>query len=161
MKQSVYLPSSTLKWVSLTALILTWVTPAICYDQLPPEVPRHFDGSGVPDAYAHKAFIWFIPMLSLLFFYALGRIMRIPYRPNSFWNNSPTEKHHLLGMEMIDGLRVMITWSFAYTVLQIIWTGLGYSSGLGKLFLPVFLLGIFGTIGYYIWRMAILPKLPR
>lgn len=126
------------------------------WSDLPDRVPRHFGVSGEPDAWGSK---WWLvgPLITMWFLYGLLTI--INRYPHIF--NYPVRiteenaaRQYRLARSLLSWLKAELVWVFTY----IIWAGIrvaqGKAMGLGIVFLPLFLLTIFGTLGIYFWRSA-------
>ena len=62
------------------------------------------------------------------------------------------ERQYGLCRRLLSALKTEIVWYFAYIEWRTVRTALGKTDGLGKMALPVFLLLLFATLGYYIWQ---------
>ncbi len=60
---------------------------------------------------------------------------------------------------MIRLLNTLIVFNFSYITYATIKTALGEQSGLGNYFIAVFLISIFGTIGYFIYKLLKVKKI--
>lgn len=130
--------------------------PAYYYSVLPDSIPRHFDSSGMPDAYSGKGVIWVLPIIGSLLFIGMHWLS---YHPHTFNYIVPiteenAEEQYTIAVRMIRTLNTVIVGLFAYIAYATAQVALERQQGLGSYFLPVFLLLVFGTIGYFIWRSA-------
>ena len=140
--------------LGVIGLVLLLALPAYYYPSLPETIPRHFDAAGQPDAYSSKAVIWVLPAVGTLLFLGLQWLCRYPHTFN--YNVPITEQNaeaqYRIATRMIRSLAAVITCTFAYIAYATIQVALGQQSGLGGFFTPVFLVVLFGVIGYFIWR---------
>ena len=141
-----------LSWLFVIGL---FVLPLFHYQELPDQIPSHFDANGKADAYSSKASIWILPIIGtaiflLLYFLSTAKLFRI----NAGRKLSPEEEAHkvLQGKKILHALKLIIPASFIYIVYKTIQTALGKSDGLGTAFLIVFLTLVFCVIAYYSWK---------
>ena len=59
-----------------------------------------------------------------------------------------------VAMEMLGWLKVETIWIAAVLCAMMVRIGLGQAHGLGLWFVPVELSVVFGTAGFYMWRMT-------
>jgi len=140
-------------FVGLAALI---GIPAYYYSALPDSIPRHFDASGTPDAYSGKGVIWALPIIGSLLFIGMHWLS---YHPHTFNYVVPiteenAEEQYTIAVRMIRTLNTVIVCLFAYIAYATVQVALERQQGLGSYFLTVFLLLVFGTIAYFVWRSA-------
>lgn len=66
--------------VHLALIIFLWVVPAVYYDQLPDQVPVHFDRQGHPDRFAPKSSFtfWVIPVIGTAVGLLAFLVLRFP-----------------------------------------------------------------------------------
>lgn len=137
-------------WLLMLAVILFY------YSSLPPAIPRHFGGGGMPTAYSDKAFILVLPVIGLLLYVFLGWVASRP-TPNRWSSVRPKpgkeEEVHLLTFRMTAYLRAAIMWSLAYITLATIMVALERWSGLGGGFTFLFILVMLAPCGYYTWKI--------
>lgn len=120
----------------------------ICYIALnwasvPDRIPSHFNGSGVADAWTNKSFIVFLPIVCTLLYALLTTVSFFP----TTWNVPVriTEENKIAvynaTRDLLCMIKLELTVGFAYIIVCTLKV-----SNLGKLFLPIFLMTIFGTI---------------
>ncbi len=118
---------------------------------LPQTIPHHFGVSGRPDAWGGKWTLWLLPGISLVLYVGLTILSRHPHIYNYPWplteQNAAAQYH--IARTLLGALKTEIVVIFAYLQQQTIEVALGKAEGLGIIFLPIFLILIFGTIGIY------------
>lgn len=57
-----------LQVTALAALLLSFLLPALYYEDLPAKIPQHFNFAGKADIYGSKEIIWGIPLINLFLF---------------------------------------------------------------------------------------------
>ncbi len=148
-----------LAWALLVALFLL---PLFYYGQLPDRIPSHFNASGAPDAFASKASIWILPIIGLsvfllLHFLSKAEKLKINGGPANR-TKEQEEQIQTIGRKMLNALKILIPAAFLYINFSTINTALGKMNGLGSYFLIIFLISIFGVLGYFTYKMYNLPE---
>ena len=141
--------------ISYAALALLIGIPLVYYGQLPDEIPRHFNGTGTPDAYGGKSALILLPAVGALLFVGVTFLERIPHHYN--YPKEVTEENaepmYTSAVRLMRSLKMVITGGFAYIVWRTIQTALGQAEGLGPAFMPIFLGLTFGLTGYFTYRV--------
>ncbi len=140
--------------IGLVALFILILLPLYFFNELPDEIPRHFDHRGDPTAFSSKNIIWLFPTIGALTYLSLALLTRIPHlynypKPITAEN---AKRQYKGATRLIRILNTVIVSIFAYIQYVIIQTALGETSGLGAWFLPVFLLMVFAPIGWFIFK---------
>ncbi|RZS94838.1 DUF1648 domain-containing protein [Cecembia calidifontis] len=134
------------------ALVLLLVLPIYYYPELPDRIPRHYDASGQITAFGGKGMIWVMPILGLITYAGLFFLNKIPHLFNYPSTITPenAERQYRMATRLIRTLNVIIVVTFLYTTYATIQNAIGNQEGLGKEFMPVFLIALFGTIAVYL-----------
>jgi uncharacterized membrane protein len=153
---SIKIRHTTFDWITefiaFSFLIILFAIPLIYYNGLPDRIPVHFNGAGVPDGYGSRSTLWILPLtgafMYLLFtiIEAFPQIYNFPVKINP--ENALTQ--YRLATRLIRILKAVILILFSFISYQTIRTATKNAEGLGKAFLPVFLLITFGVIVVYI-----------
>jgi hypothetical protein len=132
----------TIELPGAVGLACLFILPAIFYNDLPGEIPRHFSLSGQADAFANRNFIWFLPVLGLLLYTGFTVLNRYPYIFNYpvEVTSENAQRLYTLGTRTIRLLKVLITFSFAFVSYKTIAVATGEAGDPGKIFLPLFVL---------------------
>lgn len=140
-----------LQLASWLALGLLWLLPLLYFNQLPAELPTHFDSTGTPTSWAAKHHLFWLPVLGLVFQFGFMFLHRAPANWNTGnWGTAQNEQQLQLGQEMLKVIQVISMFSFLYLTWASIQTGLGNQSGLAAWFGPAFGLVLTLTIVYYL-----------
>jgi len=128
-------------------VILNW-------SNLPERIPSHFGVSGAPDGWSGKNVLWALPAISLVIYFGLTVLSFYPQTYKYLWliTAQNAKLQYQNARQMIIFLKTEVVWLFAYVVWQTIQTALGKANGLGATFLPVFLVLVFGTIGFHLFK---------
>jgi uncharacterized membrane protein len=139
--------------ISGLSLILMIGFPLYYFSELPDILPRHFNASGVADGFSQKNVIWTLPSIGFVMYIGMFFLSRFPHifnYPKEITQEN-AEHQYRIATKLIRTLNMLLAVSFFYIELATIQTALNKQDGLGAFFLPIFLLGIFGTIGVYLY----------
>jgi uncharacterized membrane protein len=147
---------TTLDWLieffALSFLIILIGLPLFFSSELPERIPVHFNFAGEPDGYGTRVTLWILPVTGTLMYMGMTILESFPHIYNYLVDITPENvvKQYRLGTRLIRILKTIILIIFSFISYQTIKTALGSTAGLGKAFLPVFLLITFGTIIIYV-----------
>lgn len=127
-------------WIATLLIIL------INYPSLPSEIPSHYNVSGEADAWAIKAFIFFLPTLGLIIWGVLHFITRGTkldrYINVSTLYGPPSNEQISSAKFLIDVLKFETVALFSYLAIKDIYTAYGKPFNLG-MWEAIIILGIF------------------
>ena len=149
-----------LGYFSLAAVAVSLLLIVFYYPKLPASIPTHFDPLGRPDAYGSKHMLLLLFGIQGAVYFGLSHLHRHPGKfnyPVKVTEANASELHRL-GLGLLSSLKAFTCFLFTYLIGATIATALGWVSGLGTWFLPVFLFTLFGLIGYFYYRMMQLGK---
>lgn len=142
--------------ITLFILLASVVYMVTSFSALPQQIPTHFNGAGEADGFGSKNLLFILPAIGLLLFFGLTFMRKSPHSfnyPVAITEENAAQKYRL-AITMVNVLKYVTTLLFAYLLWNSVRVGLGLSEGLGAWFLPVVLVSVFGTIIYFINRMA-------
>ena len=141
-----------LEGLGFLALVLLLVIPIYYYPELPDRIPKHYDAVGQVTAYGGKGTLWIVPIMGLITYSALFFINKVPHIFNYPTEITPenAERQYRMATRMIRTLNVIIVCTFLYSSYGTIQNAMGLHVGLGKGFMPFFLIALFGTIVVYL-----------
>ena len=149
---------STLDWLmeaaSLAALALIIGTVLVHWDQLPPQVPKHFGASGQPNGWGSRNTLLLLPAIAAGIYVlatAATYFTRLVNLPIEIDRDSPDVQRVLTSFAIAMKLSCLLV--FLYITGATVRTALGRSAGLGGAFLPVSLIATFSPTGYYLLRL--------
>lgn len=138
-----------LEIVGIILLVLFIGFIAISWGQLPDKIPGHYNAAGVVDRWGEKWEILILPIITTILYVGISLILRYP----EIWNVPQTKKEsnkylvYSTLKTMLILMKIEVTVSFFFV---------SYFSVKGKnlpvIFLPIFLILMFGTVGYYILK---------
>lgn len=143
-----------LEIVGLLFLVLLVVFPLYYFRELPDTIPTHFNAKGNPNDFSQKNIIWTLPIIGFVLYTGMLLLNKIPHRFN--YLKKITEENafrqYRIATKLLRTLRVIIVVSFFYIAYVSIQTALNKCDGLGRYFLPIFLIATFGTIGVFLFQ---------
>lgn len=145
---------NALEFLGAMGLLFMFAMVAQYWANLPERIPSHFGISGLPDAWSGKGTLLILPVLSVVLYGGLTVLSRYPHIYNYAWPITPKNAaaQYRLARQLVIVLKTAIVWIFAYLDWQTIQTALGRAQGLGQTFLPIFLVVVFGSLGFYLYK---------
>lgn len=145
---------NSLEFLAALGILLMFAMLAQYWPSLPERIPSHFGVSGQPDAWSGKSTLLILPVIAAVLYAGLTVLSRYPHLYNYAWpiTEANAAAQYRLARQMIIVLKTEIVWIFAYVDWQTIQTALGRARGLGQAFLPIFLVMIFGSLGFYLYK---------
>ena len=128
------------------------------WDQIPQQVPMHYNAMGEIDSWGSKYEILFLPAISILLYVFITAVSFFP----QIWNvpvritDENKEAVYLSSKDLLIIMKVEILASFFYINYHTV-----TAQPLPIAFLPVFMIVIFGTIIFFVRRIIRLGKKKR
>jgi uncharacterized membrane protein len=125
------------------------------YSRLPERIATHFNAEGVANGFGARGTLWVLVGIVCLLYATLSVINFVPGVVNLKRPLTPEREKLVLAeaMTMVGWVKVEVCWMFAYLCLAMVRNGMGLQVGLGRWFLPVTLVVVFGTTGFYLARI--------
>lgn len=121
---------------------------------IPSVVATHFNLSGQADAYGSKSSVLFLLPFIFILYAGLTILQKFPHIYN--YAVEITEKNaeiqYIYAVRMVRTLKFVMLACFSFIEFQTIRSALAGKNSLGLWFLPIFLICLFATIGFYIWK---------
>lgn len=145
-----------LEFVALASVLIMLIYSAASYGNLPERIPMHFNAAGEPDGFGGKKMIWLLPVIGLVSYLGMTLMNQYPHTFNYLVKitEENARYHYRTTTRMIITLKAVIMALFAYLHYVTVQVALGKMTGLGAWSLPVFLVTIFGTVGYFLWKSS-------
>jgi uncharacterized membrane protein len=139
-------------FVAFAFLVILIALPLINYGSLPESIPVHFNASGQPDDYGGRNTLLFLPAVGIFMYILMTVIEQFPqiYNYPVEITEENAESQYRNAVRLIRVLKTVVLLIFSFISFKTIETATGKASGLGKSFLPVFLLLTFGVVIFYI-----------
>jgi hypothetical protein len=152
-----------LDWFTLVGLAALWAIAIHAWVNLPEYIPIHFGNDGRPDRWGDKGWIWLLPSLGTLQVLFLTVLRRFPHTFNYLVpiTEENAAYQYAIACSLLNWLKAQLVWFFAYIEWQMV-QGSIRSIRLGAWFLPLFLLilplfllVVFATIGYWLRKALV------
>ena len=143
--------------LSFVALLGLIVLTAFSIIHLPERIPTHFNASGLPDGWGGKGALLMLPIIAVILYVAITIIERFSWAYNYAGieiNEKNADYLYRLGRQMLEWVKLILITDFLYLQWQTTLVARNLSTGLGSWFMPVFLLALFGGIGFSIHKMV-------
>ena len=132
---------------SLAYIIYMW-------NDLPESVPIHFNGLGEPDRWGGKGGVLTLPIVGFFVFSLTYGLSKFPHGFNYPIpvTKENAEKLYRISKTMLATLNLVMSFFFSIGTWEMVQVAFG-KPGFGVWYLPLLFVGLFGTIGYYLFRM--------
>lgn len=139
--------------IGMVGLILF---PVYFFNDLPSQIPKHFNALGQVDSYGPRGIIWLLPVIGLLLYAGLTLLNKFPFALNypTKVTDDNAERLYTLGTRTIRLLKTIVVLSFFFLNFKTIEIALNKSTEIGKFYLPVFLAVLTISIGTTMYRMT-------
>ncbi|QKQ74804.1 DUF1648 domain-containing protein [Nostoc sp. TCL240-02] len=119
---------------------------------LPDTIPIHFGFDGKANGWGSKKILWLLPIVGLAIYGLLTFISRYPHTFNYLVviTEENALRQYQIACSMLNWLKSEMVWTFVYIEWQIFYLATTENPNLGVWFVPVTLIIIFGTIGYWL-----------
>ena len=129
--------NNKIKYATLFLLVLMWGFTLIHFNDLPEEIPIHYNAKGVPDGFDTRIHIWGLPLIATLLFLLLGGLQK----------RTGIQK---IELQLLKWMQLLILGTFSYIQLQTFFVAVNKSNGLGGWFLPTVVIGFLAPIFWVI-----------
>jgi len=140
--------------IGIVGLLILIGLPIIYFNELPDTMPIHFGLNGQADAWSDKGTVWMLPIIGIVMYLGMFLLNKFPHifnYPQKITKDN-AEKLYRTATRMVRTLNALIACLFAYITYSTIQTALGNQNGLGDLFMPIFMILIFGTTAYFLYK---------
>ena len=129
--------NNKLKYATLLLVALMWGFTLFHFNDLPEQIPIHYNAKGIPDGFDTHIHIWGLPLIATLLFLLLAGLQK-------------RTGIQQIELQLLQCMQLLIQGTFTYIQLQTFFVAVNKSNGLGGWFLPVvvisFLVPIFWVI---------------
>lgn len=123
------------------------------WETLPRQIPIHFNMAGEADGWGNKALIWLLPVLGVGLWIGLTILEKFPHTYNYLnLTEQNVERQYKNARMMINALKNESIFFFVYLSWKSVQTAHGYQAGFGVWDILLFLLVIFGSLGFFTIR---------
>ena len=142
--------------LGIIGLVVLLGYPWLYFNELPEQIPGHFNIRGEVDAWGSKWTIWTLPAIGLVIYIFFGWIKTIPHKYN--YPVQITRENAAFqyknAVRMMRFFQMAITLTLAYIIFITTNTALGQPASLGPYFTPAFLLFFCGGAIYFALQSA-------
>lgn len=140
---------------SIFLLLLIWIMSLYYYSRLPEIIPTHFNAAGQPDAEGGKSTLFLLPVITTMLYAIMTIVNLFPHTFNFPGKITPETamSQYTLATRMVRFIKVIMMLMFAVMTYMIIKTATGEVSGLGVLFLPIFVVATFIPMFIFIRKL--------
>jgi uncharacterized membrane protein len=135
-------------------LVAFWIIIILSYNNLPEQIPIHFNGFGEVDNYSKKTSIFLLPIIGTFLFIILTLVSKNPesfnYHVEITEENAESQYRNSIKMMRI--MKIIVIVLFFLIDFKTIKTSMVKSEGLGIWFLPFTLLLVFIPLIYFAYK---------
>jgi hypothetical protein len=138
--------------LSVLVAVCLWLYVFDCWSELPTKVPMHFGASGAVDSWGPRGLVLLLPSMYVGIL-ALGFVIRrFPHMVNLPFKVSEKSKPRAvaISLEMVSLLNLQVGIMFGYITFGMVRTSHDPTCGLGAWFLPVVLIVLTASVGFYL-----------
>lgn len=145
--------------IAIAGLIILLATAIYAWSILPEIIPVHFNWVGQPDGWGNKAMIWIFPIVGVCVYVGFTFLRRYPHTFNYpvAINQQNARRQYEIARSLLNWLKAELMWMQAYIVWMILYAATSQRTDLSWLLLPVVIVTIFSTVGFYL-RQAYLAR---
>ncbi|MBD7964968.1 DUF1648 domain-containing protein [Fictibacillus norfolkensis] len=138
---------------SIALLVLGTVSLISEWAAIPDTVPTHFNAAGEPDGWGNKSNLWILIVMGAVTWLLLTVLEKYPHIYNYFnLTEENVERQYNNARIMINVMKNEILIFFVYMTWACSKVAKGDSEGLSVWVLPIFVIGITGSIAFFIVR---------
>ncbi|MBH0164282.1 DUF1648 domain-containing protein [Fictibacillus sp. 7GRE50] len=138
---------------SITLLVIGTVSLISQWAAIPNTVPTHFNAAGEPDGWGSKNNLWILIVMGAVTWLLLTVLEKFPHIYNYFnLTEENVERQYKNARMMINVMKNEILIFFVYMTWACAEVANGTSEGLSVWVLPIFIIGITGSIAFFIVR---------
>lgn len=137
------------------AVLASFAFPMYYYQDLPEQIPMHFNASGTLDRIGSRSSIWILPILGAVLCIGIQRLIKYPHLFNYPKKITPqnAEVNYRMAQRSLRMINLIVAGSIAYITLEIIFSSLGRSKGFSGEFLIIFSVLMLGTPLFFLLKM--------
>ncbi len=141
--------------IALVGLVFSVAVVADFYSRLPERIATHFNAEGMANGFGARSTLWVLVGIAVLLYLILSAVGSLQGVVSLKRPLAPQREKMALAesMALVGWVKAEVCWMFAYLCLAMVRNGMGLQVGLGVWFLPVTLVVVLGTCGYYMVRI--------
>ncbi|MCC3358618.1 DUF1648 domain-containing protein [Bacillus sp. REN16] len=148
-----------LESLSILFLLGIYVFIIVNWGEIPDRVPTHFNFAGEPDGWGGKASVLILPIIATFLFKMMFILSKFPHIHNYPIEVTPENAEGIYrnSRKMLITMNFFLTFFLTIGAWEMINVAKG-NEGFGMWSMIGFFVSIFGTMGYYMYRMIKLRK---
>lgn len=142
--------------IGIIGMVCLIFFPIYFYNDLPSEIPKHFNALGQVDSYGKRGVIWLLPIIGLVLYVGLTVLNKYPFifnYPTKVTNHN-AERLYKIGTRSIRLLKVIAILLIAFLEFKIIEIALKRADDIGNPYWPLLIIILAILIGTMIYKMA-------
>jgi len=142
--------------IGIGVFLLSILYIVIKWNQIPDEIPAHFNAAGDVNRWGSKMEIIILPIMGFFLFVLMSLLEKAPHMHNYPKRINESNAHHfyLNSRIILNSTKNTCLFVFAYLNTQIFQIALGTKESLGNLFLPLFLIAVFVPIVIGLYKQS-------
>lgn len=129
--------NNKLKYTTLLLVALMWGFTLFHFNDLPEQIPIHYNAKGIPDGFDTRIHVWGLPLIATLLFLLLAGLQK-------------RTGIQQIELQLLQWMQLLIQGTFTYIQLQTFFVAVNKSNGLGSWFLPVVVISFLAPIFWVI-----------
>ena len=129
--------NNKLKYATLLLIALMWGFTLFHFNDLPEQIPIHYNAKGIPDGFDTRIHVWGLPLIATLLFLLLAGLQK-------------RTGIQQIELQLLQWMQLLIQGTFTYIQLQTFFVAVNKSNGLGSWFLPVVVISFLAPIFWVI-----------
>lgn len=129
--------NNKLKYATLLLIALMWGFTLFHFNDLPEQIPIHYNAKGIPDGFDTRIHIWGLPLIATLLFLLLAGLQK-------------RTGIQQIELQLLQWMQLLIQGTFTYIQLQTFFVAVNKSNGLGSWFLPLVMISFLAPIFWVI-----------
>lgn len=141
--------------VVVVSVLYAGMSLAAGYGELPDRIPTHFNATGEPDGYGSPRSRWMLFGVQMSIAIGVWVLSYFPHMHNYMVEitEENAERVYSNSVSLLHGVNAICCSYFAYMIVTNLSIAKGELNGLGSLSMVLFMVTLFGLIGYFIWRI--------
>lgn len=129
--------NNKLKYATLILIALMWGFTLFHFNNLPEQIPIHYNAKGIPDGFDTRIHVWCLPLIATLLFLLLAGLQK-------------RTGIQQIELHLLQWMQLLIQGTYTYIQLQTFFVAVNKSNGLGSWFLPVVVISFLAPIFWVI-----------
>ena len=139
---------NSIHWISILIGILSIVLPFLFWKHIPDQIPLHYNAAGIADKWADKSSIILIAFcIAILIGLMCIAVYVVKVNMMSKYSSDAEKTELSIAYPMVICMNLVLQIMFAYIMYCVV-----AGRSLGRLFLPIVLVGVFAPVVYFVMK---------